>query len=118
MTQLFALLISLTIEVPIVLFTLLTTQQFFAYFDICNSLITAYLVTFLTHPLAWEVNNMLVPYLEFPVRATLIESCVTLAEGILYWVVLNLGWQKGLFLSLVANASSFLGGLLIAQFLT
>jgi len=118
MNQLLALLISLTIEVPIILFALLIKEQILSYFDLCNSLIIAYAVTLLTHPLAWEINNILILYLEFPVRAILIESVVIIAEGILYWVILNLDWRKGLFLSLIANTSSFLGGLVIDKLLT
>lgn len=113
MTQLLGLLISLAIEVPMVLIMLLTTQQLSSRLDICNAFILACAATLLTHPLAWESNQMLIPYMEFPVRATLIESLVAIAEGILYWLILKLGWQKGLFLSIIANATSFLGGLLI-----
>jgi len=115
MNQLFALLISLTIEVPIVLIALLTAKQVFSYVEICHILIIAYGATLFTHPLAWEINEALIPYMEFPVRAILIETAVILAEGTLYWIILNLGWRRGLFLSLIANVSSFSGGLLIYQ---
>ncbi|WP_414756644.1 hypothetical protein [Anabaena sp. CCY 9910] len=117
MTQLLALLISWGIEIPVVLITLANTQQFFSRGDIYNTSIIAFAATLFTHPLAWESNQILIPYMDFPLRIALIESCVAIAEGILYAIILKLGWQNGLFLSIIANGASFLGGLLIDEFL-
>ncbi|MBD2518868.1 hypothetical protein H6G93_28680 [Nostoc sp. FACHB-973] len=117
MTQLLALLISWVIEVPVVLITLVSTQQLCSYWDICNAFILASTATLFTHPLAWESNQILIPYIEFPLRVALIESFVVIVEGILYALILKLGWQKGLFLSIIANATSFIGGLVIDELL-
>jgi hypothetical protein len=116
MTQLLALLISWGIEIPVVLITVAKTQQFSSRGDIYNASILAFAATLFTHPLAWESNQILIPYMDFPLRIALIESFVAIAEGILYAIILKLGWQKGLFLSIIANGTSFLGGLLIDEF--
>ncbi|HIK07966.1 MAG TPA: hypothetical protein IGS40_25310 [Trichormus sp. M33_DOE_039] len=113
MTQLLALLISWGIEVPIVLITLAITRQLSSWQDIYNVLILACVATLFTHPLAWESNQILIPYMEFFLRVGLIESCVVIVEGIWYTLILKLGWTQGLLLSLIANTASFLGGLLI-----
>lgn len=115
MTQLLALLISWGIEIPVVLITLAKTQEFSSRGDIYNTSIIAFAATLFTHPLAWESNQILIPYMGFPLRVALIESFVAIAEGILYAIFLKLGWQKGLFLSIIANVASFLGGLLIDE---
>ncbi|MFN6534991.1 MAG: hypothetical protein RM021_001280 [Nostoc sp. EkiNYC01] len=117
MTHLLALLISWGIEIPVVLITFVSTQQLCSRRDICNAFILASTATLFTHPLAWESNQILIPYIEFPLRVALIESFVVILEGILYALILKLGWQKGLFLSIIANATSFVGGLLIDELL-
>lgn len=117
MTQLLALLISWGIEIPTVLITLAIAQQFSSRWDIYNASIIACAATLFTHPLAWETNQMLIPYVEFYLRVALIESCVVIVEGIFYRLILKLNWQTSLFLSLIANTTSFLGGLLINKLL-
>lgn len=117
MTQLLALLISLVIELPVVLIILAMIRQLSSIKDIYNALILACLATLITHPLAWEINQILMPYLGFSLRVGLIEIAVVIAEGVLYTFFLNLGWRIGLLLSLIANATSFLGGLLINNLL-
>ncbi|AKG21592.1 hypothetical protein [Calothrix sp. 336/3] len=117
MTQLLALLISWVIEIPVVLITLAKTQQFSSRGDIYNTSIIAFAATLFTHPLAWESNQILTHYMDFPLRVTLIEIFVAIAEGIIYTIILKLAWQKGLFLSIIANGTSFFGGLLIAELL-
>lgn len=116
MTQLFALLISWSIEVPVVLMTLAKTQKFSSYRDIYTVSIVACLATLFTHPLAWESNQTLIPYMAFPLRIAAIEGCVAIAEGIVYAILFQLDWQKSFLLSLFANGSSCLIGLLIANF--
>jgi hypothetical protein len=108
MTQYIALLISLIVEIPVVLILLrqLSSLDFFWL------VILACGATMLTHPIAWESNQILIPYTSFPVRSTLIESFVVLVEGVLYWVVLKLQCQQGLFVSFVANVASFVTGLI------
>ncbi|MCF4970405.1 hypothetical protein, partial [Nostoc sp. CMAA1605] len=83
MTQWLALLISLVIEIPMVFFILVIMRQL-SLDDIYKVLIFACGATLFTHPLAWESNQMLIPYLEFPWRVGLIEIIVAIAEGILY----------------------------------
>jgi hypothetical protein len=113
MTQLLGLLISWGIELPVVLIAYYSTKQSSSRESICNISMIVCAATLFTHPLAWESNQILIPYMEFPLRVALIETFVILAEGILYAIILKLGWQKGFFLSLIANGSSFLGGLLM-----
>ncbi|AUT01331.1 hypothetical protein CLI64_13495 [Nostoc sp. CENA543] len=116
MTQWLALLISLVIEIPVVFFILVIMRQL-SLDHIYKVLIFTCGATLFTHPLAWESNQILIPYMEFPWRLGLIEIIVAIAEGILYKITLNLAWRQGLFISIMANTASFLGGLFIAQFL-
>ncbi|MEA5567916.1 hypothetical protein [Anabaena sp. UHCC 0399] len=113
LTQLLALMISWVIELPTVLILLGITQQIRSRGDVYNTLILACAATLFTHPLAWESNQILIPYMKFPLRVAIIESLVVIAEGILYKIFLKLDWRKGFFLSMIANTTSFLGGLLI-----
>lgn len=113
MTQLLALLISLGIEAPIVLLILFHTGYISCRWDIFTSLIIACAATLLTHPFAWESNQVLIPFIGFSIRVILIESIVSVTEGIVYRFFLKISWQKSLLTSLVANGSSFIGGLLI-----
>jgi hypothetical protein len=115
MKQLLALLISWVIEVPIILIVLAITRKLSSLEDICNVVILACAATLFTHPLAWESNQLLIPYMEFTLRVGLIESCVVIVEGILYALFLKLGGRQGLLLSMMANTASFFGGLLINQ---
>ena len=116
MTQNLALLISLAIEVPTVL---LLAQLMEPRPDkkLLLLLICAGIATLVTHPLAWIGSQMLIPYLRFPERAGSIEIIVTIAEGAFYALVGKIGWRQGLFLSAIANATSFFGGLAIYQLL-
>jgi hypothetical protein len=117
MTQFLALIISWVIEVPLVVIMLGITRHFFTFRDIFNALIAAFITTLFTHPLAWESNQILIPYMQFYIRVGLIESGVIIIESILYTLILNLAWRQGLFLSMMANLTSFLGGLLIDKLL-
>jgi hypothetical protein len=109
MTQFAALSVSLIIEVPIVLFLLRQFSSLRFYWLI----ILACGATMLTHPMAWEFNQILIPYTSFLIRSIFIESFVILAEAVLYWIVLKLHWRDGLFISIVANIVSFLFGMMI-----
>ncbi|MBD2205973.1 hypothetical protein H6G33_13975 [Calothrix sp. FACHB-1219] len=115
MTQLLALLISWLIEIPVVLIILVITKQLSSHRYICNSLFIAFAATLFTHPLAWESNQILTSYIKFPLRVAVIESFVMIIEGILYTKFLKLNWRKGLLLSILANTTSFLAGLVINQ---
>lgn len=117
MTQFLALIISWVIEVPLVLIMLGITRQLTTFRDICNALSIAFVATLFTHPLAWESNQILIAYMQFYMRVVLIESGVIIIESILYAVILKLAWRQGLLLSMMANLTSFLGGLFIHKFL-
>ncbi|GJD18309.1 hypothetical protein RIVM261_032650 [Rivularia sp. IAM M-261] len=108
MTQSTALLISLIVEIPIVIILLRQLSSLNSFW----LAILACGATMLTHPIAWESNQILIPYASFSVRSTLIESFVVLVEGIIYWVVLKLRCQQGLFISFIANIASFVAGLI------
>ncbi len=112
MTQPIALLIGLAIEIPLVLGLTLSLHQMNIK-QLLQLLIIICATNFITHPLAWESNNLLMPYLNFPTRATIIESAAVAVEGTIYAVVSELGWRHGMIVSLVANAASFFAGLVI-----
>ena len=69
--------------------------------------------TLLTHPLAWASNQLVFHDFIYPIRIFIIEAIVISVEGFLYSQVLDLGWRKGLYLSMIANIVSFCGGLII-----
>lgn len=117
MTQFIALLISLAIEIPIVLLLTYFLQRFSSFIELLAMFALACGATLLTHPMAWTSNQIIIFYLLSPVRIILIEAIVILIEGFLYSQVLNLGWKKGLYLSLVANLASYCGGVIIYQLL-
>ncbi|MEO1376714.1 MAG: hypothetical protein AAFW70_20945 [Cyanobacteria bacterium J06635_10] len=117
MTQFIALLISLAIEVPIILLLTHVTKRFSDFVELVAMFALACGATLLTHPPAWISNKIMIPYLLFPVRIILIETFIILIEGFLYSEVLDLGWRKGLFFSLVANIASFSIGIIIHHFL-
>ncbi|MGD1912603.1 MAG: hypothetical protein ACFB2X_17655 [Rivularia sp. (in: cyanobacteria)] len=117
MTQFIALLISLAIEVPIILLLTHATKRFSDFVEFLAMFALACGATLLTHPPAWTSNQIMIPYLLFPVRIILIEAIIILIEGFLYSEVLDLGWRKGLFFSLVANIASFCIGIIIYHFL-
>jgi hypothetical protein len=108
MTQSIALLISLIVEIPVVIILLRQVSSL----NFVWLVILACGATMLTHPIAWESNQILIPYTSFTVRAALIESFVVLVEGVIYSVVLKLQFQQGLFISFIANVTSFAVGLI------
>lgn len=117
MTQFIALLISLAIEVPIILLLTHLTKRFTSFVQFIAMLALACGATLLTHPMAWMSNKLVISYLFFPARVIFIETVVIFIEGFLYSQVLDLGWRKGFSFALIANLASFLGGLIIFQFL-
>lgn len=111
MTQFIALLISLIVEVTIILLSLRRLSSINFYWIV----ILACGATTLTHPIAWESNQLLIFYASFPLRSSIIESFVILAEAVIYCVVLKLQWKQSLFVSFIANLASFLVGLVILR---
>ena len=117
MTQFIALLISLAIEVPIILLLTHVTKRFTSFVQFVAMFALACGATLLTHPIAWTSNKLILFYLLFPMRIIFIEAVVIFIEGFLHSQVLDLGWKKGFYFSLIANISSFFGGIIIYQFL-
>ncbi len=113
MTQFIALLISLAIEIPIILLLTHFLSKFSSAVEFLAMFSLACGATLLTHPFAWTSNLILEYYLSFPVRITIIESIIITIEAFLYSQVLDLGWRKGLYLSLIANIASYCGGIII-----
>ena len=112
MTQPVALLIGLAIEIPLVLGLARATQKM-TLKELFQLLIIVGAANFITHPIAWQSNEILMPYFNFTTRATIIEMAAVAVEGTIYAQLSDLGWRRGMFVSLVANAASFFGGLAI-----
>ncbi|AFY55725.1 hypothetical protein Riv7116_3255 [Rivularia sp. PCC 7116] len=117
MTQFIALLLSLAIEIPIILLLTHYLQRFSSFVELLAMSSLACGATLLTHPLAWTSNQIIIHDLIFPVRIIIIEAIVVFIEGFLYSQVLDLGWRKGLYLSMIANIASFCGGIIMYKFL-
>jgi hypothetical protein len=117
MTQFIALLISLAIEIPIVLLLIHYLQRFSSLVEVLAMFALACGATLLTHPLAWMSNQIIIYKLIFPARVIIIEAIVIFVEGFLYSQVLDLGWRKALYLSMIANIASFCGGIIISHFI-
>jgi hypothetical protein len=113
MTQFIALSLSLIVEIPIVLLLLRPASNL----DLIWLTILACGATMLTHPLAWESNLILIPYLSFLFRTILIEGFVILIESALFSLVLRLQWKLCLITSFIANIVSFFTGLIFFQFI-
>ncbi|MBW4510583.1 MAG: hypothetical protein KME64_29310 [Scytonematopsis contorta HA4267-MV1] len=112
MSQLFALSISLVTEVFVIFLLVYFTLEF-SSLEIRRILIVAFAATLFTHTFAWQSNEILLPYLVFPLRAMLIEMIVVIVEGVIYRIFTGFSWWQSLFLSFLANATSFLVGLTI-----
>ncbi len=107
--QLVALLLSLGVEVPI----LLALVRWRAWpCDWRRLLLLAPGVTLLTHPFAWALNEDLAQVAMLP-RLAFIELAVVLIEGLILGHWARLGVARGFQLALLANAASFLAGLLV-----
>ena len=107
--QLFGLLISLMVEVPVVLILPRLLR-----WEACRSRLwlLAPGVTLLTHPLAWSSNSALLQITPL-LRLTGIELAVVAVEGLILGRWGGLGVRRGMLLALLANAASFLLGLVM-----
>jgi hypothetical protein len=114
MSQLFALFISLITEV-LVIFLLVYFTLKFSSLEIRRIFIVAFAATLFTHPFAWQGNEVLLPYLIFPLRVTLIEVIVVIVEGVIYRIFAGLSCWQSIFLSFISNVTSFLVGLAIYE---
>jgi hypothetical protein len=117
MTKFIALLISLAIEIPIILLLTHVTKRFSSFVELFAMFTLACGATLLTHPLASIINKIFIIYLLSPVRIIIIEAIVIFIEGFLYSQVLDLGWKRGFCLSLIANITSYCGGMIISELL-
>lgn len=113
MTQFIALLVSLAIEIPIILLLIHFLQRFSSLVELFAMFALACGATLLTHPLAWMSNQIMIHDLIYPVRIIIIETIVISVEGFLYSQVIDIGWRKGLYISMIANIASFCGGMII-----
>ena len=110
MTQWSALLLTLCVEVPIVLFWVRRTEP--QQFDWRRVAAVAAAATLLTHPLVWHTNNALVAW-PFAARAAVVETFAVVAEAVIYWRFLGHSPPRAGMLSLVANGLSFSIGLAV-----
>ena len=105
--QNFAYLFSLLIEIPIALLLLGR--------DARSRLIagaTSLVATSVTHPILWWLAARLEPLLGYWLCIIPLELAIVLVEGVFYRVLAAATWRRALLTSLVANAASYLLGLL------
>lgn len=114
MSQLQALLLTLGLEVPLVLF-LATALRWNV--DPRRLFVVACTTSLLTHPFAWSGLPALAPHLDWWPRVLLVEGGVGLVEAMLYRALVPLPWQRALSAGLLANAFSFGIGLLVFSWL-
>ena len=76
-------------------------------------IMSAVIVTLLSHPVAWASMVTLIPKLGYWPAVGLVEVGVVLFEGSLYRMLLKMSWGRSMGMSLVANTTSVVGGLLI-----
>ena len=110
MNQWAALLLTLAVEVPIVLFWVRRTEP--ETFDWPRVAAVAAAATLLTHPLVWYTNNALIAW-PFVARAAVVETFAVVAEAVVYWRFLAQPLRRAALLSLVANGISFSIGLAV-----
>ena len=111
LTQSTALLVTLAVEVPLVL---LLTRRWHYPWGRC--LVAAVLASCISHPIAWKLSwvaSVLLQSAHYGWWFVAIEFGVCFVEALLYWLVLRLCWQRTLFLSVIANATSALFGILL-----
>jgi hypothetical protein len=108
MSQVFALALTLALEIPIVLALTWRIER-----DHVRVVLIAAAASLLTHPFAWWANESLLDLPFYTVRAPLIEGAVVVAEGVLYRAVLCSTWPRALFVSALANTVSFALGLVV-----
>lgn len=117
MTQLWALILSLLIELPVVLVLgwVLAPSGPITWRRLAAVGCAA---TLITHPFAWHGLTALQVWLPaYWPRALLLECAVALAEGLLFARAADLGLLRGQLISWTTNAASFGVGLLLPEVL-
>jgi hypothetical protein len=115
-TQTHALLLTLGIE-GVVGALLVRTWWNLRGATLGRAVVVILAASLLTHPFAWTANRQWLTALSFPVRATIIELSVTLAEATILALALaritgtRPPWSRCAALSLAMNAASFGYGL-------
>lgn len=116
MSQITALFMTLSIEVPLVLLTAWIWRARVGVSWTTVALVTV-AASLVTHPFAWYINGALSGVVSFALRATFIEAFVVLAEMVILAVFAKMAWRTALTASFVANMSSFGAGLFWFYFL-
>ena len=111
MSQITALLITLAIEIPIMVFVAWMWRS-----RVNEPLpvvaVVAGAASLVTHPFAWWLNQALAPALSFGPRATVIETLVVAAEMVVLAIFARMAWRTAGVASFVANMASFGFGLI------
>ena len=68
--------------------------------------------TIATHPLAWRSIGAVEPVIGYWAAVLAVEALVCLAEAMAYRIVVPLDWSTSLVVSVAANGTSMLAGLL------
>jgi hypothetical protein len=110
-SQLTAYTITILIEFPIVL--LLVFSRHWLPTQVMGWVaIWGVLASSITHPIAWQINN-LAQSIDYGFRVAILELLITLAEGVIYHYALRLRWSRAMVLSLAANVASYGVGMII-----
>ncbi len=116
MSQFQALILTLSIEIPIVMaIAWLWRSRVEADWETIIMVTAA--ASLLTHPFAWYFNEMLIGVVRFAVRAAVLETFIVLAEMVILAVFARMAWRTALTASFVANMASFGAGLYWFYFL-
>jgi hypothetical protein len=108
MDQLAALLASMVVESITVALLLARSGRG----RLVRGVAVAALSTLVTHPFAWWGIGAAEPALGYWAAVLVVEALVCLAEAIAYRMVVPLGWPASLSVSVAANGTSTLAGLL------
>jgi hypothetical protein len=105
---LYSLCLTLLIEVPIVFILI---RYLYRKIETNNIVLTGIIASTLTLPYFWFIFPMYVS--DRSLYIILGESLIVLIEAVIYNRLLNLKFTHALFISIVANVASILGGLLL-----
>jgi hypothetical protein len=102
----------------------IVTESLFAigcakYFKLEGKLlaITAGAATLITHPILWQLFDNLSTHTSYNLRVLVLETLVFLVEGVAYKLATTYSWRLSLGLSIGANFTSYMCGVLLYEFL-